>query len=337
MLCITSNTGAQTQLVVGLNNGNNETFALTDIQSIKFTSVALNSILSEEFNQDNPAWTKINNSTGGQFANAAWTTRPNNYVSPSQIPFTTADESAFILSDSDAQGAPINNTTNTLLISPPFSTTGYSLVYLQLNHHYEHDPDNPGPAAFIELSTDSINWTILGSFSALQGDIDNFANTSFVLPESYLNQPNVYLRFRYLENYGFWWAINKIGIKGITNNAMTVFTNNGSLTSWLISDIDQYSFTTPSATPYADNSHLIQLFPNPASDILNIEYQSEDIQHITIDILNINGLLVDELYCGVHRGKKNYQCTIKLTPGTYLCRIQNNKISHSVTKPFIIK
>ncbi len=167
-------------------------------------------ILNETFNAGLGSWTAINTSTGGTPANAAWTNRANNYTTPDGT--TISPGSAFMLSDSRAQGAG-TTTTQTTLISPSFSTIGYSDVSLSLDHYFRFQGVT-GESINIEVSKDGSTWVTEQTYTSNQGVSNNFTTPTISL-NAYINESSVQVRFRY--NTGGrarYWAINSVTITG---------------------------------------------------------------------------------------------------------------------------
>jgi hypothetical protein len=162
-------------------------------------------LLSEDFNGFGipTGWTTTNNSTGGNINNAAWTLRPNNY-NPGVI-IQSNDNSQFYFSNSDAQGS---GTTATTLVSPVFSTIGVSAASLNFWHYYRHNGDS---RAYVEITTNGINWSTIQTYNSNQGARNNF-NNRIVPLEDYLNQPTVQIRFRYQATDDWYWAIDNVTV-----------------------------------------------------------------------------------------------------------------------------
>jgi hypothetical protein len=161
-------------------------------------------LLSENFNGTPTGWTTTNTSTGGNVNNAAWTLRPNNYNYNGDI-YRSNDNSQFYLSNSEAQGS---GTTNTTLVSPAFSTIGLNSATLNFWHYYN---DNSTDSAYLEISTDGQNWTILQTYDDDLGSRTGFVNVNQSL-NAYLNQPNVQIRFRYQATNDRSWAIDNVTV-----------------------------------------------------------------------------------------------------------------------------
>lgn len=167
-------------------------------------------ILSENFNGVNNTWTKINNSVGGDFANAAWALRPDGYnYAGTNATFHSNDNSQFYLSNSDEQGAGVS--TETILVSPSFSLTGYTDVNLSYYHHFSWF--SSADFARVEISNDNgATWTALRTWTSDQGTESSFVNDAISL-NAYMNQL-VKIRFRYNSDFGDYWAIDNVSVTG---------------------------------------------------------------------------------------------------------------------------
>jgi hypothetical protein len=182
--------------------------AVNLIASATSNSSTAVTLLSQNFNGATNNWTTINNSSGGTPANAAWTLRPNGYDNTNDV-FNSNDNSQFYLSDSDAQGS--GSTTATILQSPSFSTVGLSaatLTFFHFNRHFS------GQVAVVEASTDGSNWaTLAGPYTSTQGAENNFAQVTANM-SAYLNQPTVFIRFKFDSPWGWYWAVDNVTVAG---------------------------------------------------------------------------------------------------------------------------
>lgn len=195
----------------------------SDANTVNLTGegISLGTILSQGFNSGIAPWTTTNTSTGGTPANAAWTARPNNYLFNAydgDVTFSSNDASQFVLSNSDAQGS--GGTTATTLVSPAFSTVGYTSATLTYYHYYRYNSGTDDRAR-VEVSTDGSNWTTLQTHSSVQGAPTGFVQATVSL-NGYLNQANLQVRFRYNASWDYFWAIDNVSITG-TSTAHSTF------------------------------------------------------------------------------------------------------------------
>ncbi len=186
-------------------------------------------LINENFNSGAPGWSTLNNSTGGTPANAAWTIRTSPYIYSS----TTFDsgDAQFYMTNSDAQGS--GGTTNTRLVSPAFSTIGFTSLNLSFSHYYRDITDS-GDNAFVEISTDGLNWTQVQVYTSNQGAANAFAPASIDLAD-YVGFPSVTLRFRYAATWDWYWAVDQVVVSGLA----PIYTYNWSSMPMGFSSTDQ--------------------------------------------------------------------------------------------------
>lgn len=179
-------------------------------------------LLTENFNAGAPTWTRVNNSTGGTPANAAWTDRPDGFVYAAGTPYHSNDNSQFVQSNSDAQGS--GSTTSASIQSPGFATTGLSNVTVDFYHYYRDIADN-GDSAAVEASLDGISWTTATAFNASTGSENNFTHSTVVLPAMFNNQPTVMVRFRFNGTWDWYWSIDNVSVTASSNNYTFAWTS----------------------------------------------------------------------------------------------------------------
>jgi hypothetical protein len=120
------------------------------------------------------------------------------------------------------------------------------------------------------------------------------------------------------------------------NNNMIVTENTGVQSSWAIADIYEYSFKGANAIGQTvTKGNSLNIFPNPVSDQLSMEYSSLEETKITIELLDVIGKRVRTVYEGMHQGKHTYTWTNDLPSGMYVCRVVSN--FKSISKPFVIQ
>jgi hypothetical protein len=181
------------------------------------TLTAESALYTENFNGVTNSWTTINNSTGGTPSAAAWTLRNSGYLY-STTTYSSTDNSQFYMSNSDAQGS--GSTTATILQSPVISTSGYTVANLKFNHYYQHWSSG-GSIGSVQASTDGTNWTTLQTYTATTGSSTAFASASVALTAPFLNQPAVYVRFKFDVGYGYSWNIDNVAITTPVSAAIT--------------------------------------------------------------------------------------------------------------------
>ncbi|MCX6304024.1 MAG: T9SS type A sorting domain-containing protein [Bacteroidetes bacterium] len=184
-----------------------------DVQQLTATGgiVPNNSILDQNFNSASNNWTTINNSTGGTPASAAWTLRPNGYVYASYGTWHSNDNTQFYMSNSEAQGP--GGTTATTLQSPSFSTSGFISATLGFYFCF-YEISSGTSTGKAEASTDGATWTTLTTYNSNTGAPGAFSHAAIALTAPFLNQPVVYIRFKYDAAYRYFWGIDNVSLTG---------------------------------------------------------------------------------------------------------------------------
>jgi gliding motility-associated-like protein len=187
----------------------NPAVCVGQVQSLTVQGGTINTVLlAEDFNAATNAWTTVNNSTGGTDALAAWTLQNSGYVYGFYGTFSSNDASQFYLTNSDEQG--IGGSTDTELISPSFSTINFSNATLSFWHHFRAFGDG-----VVQYSTNGGTvWTDIQSYTSTVGTVNGFVQANIVLPAGALNQADVKIRFKYLADWGYFWAIDNVSISG---------------------------------------------------------------------------------------------------------------------------
>jgi hypothetical protein len=113
---------------------------------------------------------------------------------------------------------------------------------------------------------------------------------------------------------------------------------NGTVSTWNISDINNYAFS-PSGVGVDEIStsflNVLNIFPNPSSGVVNVQFQTEAMSNIKLEIISGEGKKLHEMYSGNHEGLQTYTWNSNLSNGVYYCRILLDK--KTITKPFIVK
>jgi hypothetical protein len=113
---------------------------------------------------------------------------------------------------------------------------------------------------------------------------------------------------------------------------------NGTVSTWNISDINNYAFS-PSGVGVDEHPssfvNELNIFPNPSSGVVNVQFQTESMSNITVEIISGEGKKLYEMYAGNHEGLQTYTWNSNLVDGVYYCRILLDK--KTITKPFIVK
>ncbi|HQV36964.1 MAG TPA: T9SS sorting signal type C domain-containing protein, partial [Flavobacterium sp.] len=218
--------------------------------------------LSEDFESGAPGWTRLNNSTGGAVANAAWTDRPNGYNYGGT--FATNDSSTFIQANSDAQGS--GTTTSVILVSPTFSLANYSDATLYFYHYYQGYPNG---SAVVQISTDGGTTWLPGNL-ALYSNISQGTRTNFALVginlATYLGQSNLKLRFKYDANWAWHWSIDNITVRGTKNAQIVWNTTPPTVGTDFVTPIPGLYTDALATTPYTLNTVSGTVYAMPSAN-----------------------------------------------------------------------
>jgi hypothetical protein len=190
------------------------------IQELTATGGSVTDVLifSEDFNNLTNSWTTINNSTGGvDPLLVAWTLRPDGYTYSTFGTWHSNDNSQFYLSNSDAGGSGTPSlVTATILQSPAFSTVGFTAATLRFYHHLNWLSNS----SKVDYSIDGTNWINLQTYVADVGSVGAFVQEIITLPAGALNQPSVYIRFKYDGGWDYFWGIDNVSVSGTTQSSM---------------------------------------------------------------------------------------------------------------------
>lgn len=175
-------------------------------------------ILSENFNGATSSFTIESAPTSPPQCNWYYQSVPytNSTGGATFSNFSTIDGGKFALSDADAGGS--GSTTSSRLISPAFSTVGFYSVNITFEHCYRTYYNDQAVA--LEISTDGgTSWSVLKNYKGTSvGNVTSNAQATapenISLDPSYLNQPNLRLRFNYISIWGYFWIVDNVNITG---------------------------------------------------------------------------------------------------------------------------
>lgn len=121
------------------------------------------------------------------------------------------------------------------------------------------------------------------------------------------------------------------------NNNMNLFRKNGSMSSWAISDIQDYSFNiqTGLENGSAISDDHFKIFPNPASEQVTFGFSSPVKQKIRIELIDLSGKVIRSIFEGNHYTDITYNWSVDVPKGFYLCRMISD--AKSITKTFIVQ
>jgi hypothetical protein len=236
------------------------TMCVGNIQNLVATGGTMNATMfSEDFNGGVSSWTITNAGTSPVVSN--WTAQTAPYTdatgSATFSNFSTANGGKFAYSNPDAGGS--GSTTNTVLMSPSFSTMNATNATLTFEHVYRLWSSGDATVA-LEISSDNgATWTVLKDYKTLgsQGTTTSNAqvttNESIVLGAAYLNKPNVKIRFNYVSTWGYFWIIDNIKVMGnqtvnVTWAGANAFSNATATTAYVTGTNTTSIYAKPTTT-----------------------------------------------------------------------------------------
>jgi hypothetical protein len=228
-------------------------FNLTSSSSLTWTPTVL---LAENFNSATNAWVKINSSTGGTSANAAWTLRPDAY-NYNGTSFHSNDNTQFYISNSFAQGWP--STTNTILRSPVIDASGFTSLSLNFYHYFRYDNNSH---ARVQISTNGTTWITVADYTGTQGSANNFLSSTIDL-SAYAGNTSLYIQFYYYAEWGYYWAIDNVTLSGTLTSAIPVISWTSNPTGFTSSNPNPSNISQAVSTLYSVS------YTNPISGCTN--------------------------------------------------------------------
>ena len=120
------------------------------------------------------------------------------------------------------------------------------------------------------------------------------------------------------------FAVSEIRSIKFEAQTMNLQRNNGSISTWNISEISNYRFEGVSGIKEADkNIGKLKVFPNPMQEQTNIVFTSATHHQIRIELLDVLGRAVREIYIGAHVGEHTYTFQADVPKGLYLLRLSS--------------
>lgn len=103
-----------------------------------------------------------------------------------------------------------------------------------------------------------------------------------------------------------------------------VLKNDGNTSDYMLSNIQFLNFTdlTTSVSSIADNK--IMVYPNPASDWLQIRYESKNPEKVMVVIVDLKGKVLIQQYYNTNAGTNLTSINVsQIQKGLYICRLQD--------------
>jgi len=77
---------------------------------------------------------------------------------------------------------------------------------------------------------------------------------------------------------------------------------------------------------------LLNIYPNPSKNIINLTVSSKDNEKVELSILNLEGKKITSVYQYIHKGTKTLHFNISHLPaGNYFVKIENDNV-HLIDK-----
>jgi len=202
-------------------------------------------LLSEDFNSGTN-WTP--NSAGS----ATWS-RQNNYNPPEGGGTINSGSGSFAIANK-LNLNPDSNIRESNLITPAFSTQGYTSLTLDFRHFYRDVSENWGDFAVIDYSLNNgASWNVYTFFNNTQGSPNAFASFSNPISEI-IGHDQVRIRFRFL-NQGndaraYSWAIDDVTITGEIQSTPEVEWTSNTDENWTSNEQNPTNVTPNGTTVY---------------------------------------------------------------------------------------
>jgi hypothetical protein len=118
--------------------------------------------------------------------------------------------------------------------------------------------------------------------------------------------------------------------QSVSQQYMLIYHDNGSILEFEISEIRKLTFdqmVSFTETPVLQKLLSMNLFPNPASNYINIDFSVPEEGEVVLELFSLNGVLVKSIYPGkLPSGNHSYRWqTSDLVHGTYICMVRQNQ------------
>ena len=210
---------------INANGGNG--FTATGFQNFRFTILDndfvpgnyTDTLLSSNFNNGAPGWSIVN---GG-----------NSFHSWETVQYTNAGldavKSPFFFVNSDIEDGQLYSF-NEYLESPPINSSGKKNLVLTFSQDWRPYVDAFNEQGIVEVWNGS-NWQTLltqNQATGRKGNIGTYTPdvVNLPIPDAYAN-PNMKIRFRYIGDWQYWWAIDDVKVTASNSNQVMSAVNTG--------------------------------------------------------------------------------------------------------------
>ena len=137
-------------------------------------------------------------------------------------------------------------------------------------------------------------------------------------------------------------AYNLIDIRKVTytNDLMNVHFNDGTISSWTVSSLNDFQYNENSVgveqVIQQVNATGFNLFPNPGKEKFTLRYMLEKPMPVRIDVFDMQGKLIQEISSGTQQqGEITIEFQLSNVPaGNYICKMESPLFS--ISKTFIL-
>jgi hypothetical protein len=137
-------------------------------------------------------------------------------------------------------------------------------------------------------------------------------------------------------------AYNLIDIRKVTytNDLMNVHFNDGTLSSWNVSSLNDFQYNQNSVGVeqiiQQVNATDFNLFPNPGKEKFILRYVLEKSMPVRINVFDLQGKLIQEISSSnPQQGENNTEFQLSNVPtGNYICKMESPVFS--ISKTFIL-
>ena len=137
-------------------------------------------------------------------------------------------------------------------------------------------------------------------------------------------------------------AYNLIDIRKVTytNDLMNVHFNDGTISSWNVSSLNDFQYNENSVgveqVIQQVNATGFNLFPNPGKEKFTLRYLLEKSMQVRIDVFDMQGKLIQEISKGMQQqGEQLIEFQLSNVPaGNYICKMESPLFS--ISKTFIL-
>ncbi len=171
-------------------------------------------LLSEGFDAGLGAFTQTAGASNTAGAPYLFTT----YANPSTLGFPAINSgygTGHVSTNADGAGS--GTITHSLLTTTgSYNTNGLASLSLSFRHFYQYySGSTPAEQCLVEISSNNGGtWTTLNNYGGTSvGTTTSFALATFSL-NAYLNVSQLKIRFQYLSNWGYYWAIDSVRLTG---------------------------------------------------------------------------------------------------------------------------